>query len=44
MDSIIDASVYLLVGILLWEVLRTRESIQRQREPWVKPLRDLGQK
>lgn len=39
-----EVIAYLAVAFAVWEMLRNRDRLDRLREPWVKPIKDLGQK
>ncbi len=44
MESILEVIGYLAGAYLLWEWIRNPDSLKRMREPWVKPIDELGQK
>ncbi len=44
MDPIIETLAYLACGYVLWDMIRNPDSLKRLREPWVRPIKELGQK
>jgi len=44
MEAIIETLAYLAAAYALWDMIRNPDSLKRLREPWIKPIRDLGQK
>ncbi|MBI2445293.1 hypothetical protein HYV43_02795 [Candidatus Micrarchaeota archaeon] len=44
MDSVIEVLAYLAAAYVLWDMIRNPDSLKRLREPWVRPIKDLGQK
>lgn len=44
MDPVVETLAYLAVSYVLWDMIRNPDSLKRLREPWVRPIKDLGQK
>ncbi|GEM_PF-2095604 len=44
MESTLEVIAYLVGAYILWEVIRNPDSLKRLREPWVRPIEELGQK